>query len=141
MAEQQIIHLLASIEYHLSLENSNKKESDLNLNLFVKFLSQEYTSDELTYFLFVRSIIEKNKSIEFPNIISYKSNSPHNSLTPVAAAAAANKTTDNFGNSSNHQVSRKLEIQTCFEIAMRIFGEKQEILIHNFMMVIEDHMS
>jgi hypothetical protein len=33
----------------------------LNLNLFVKFLSEEYTSDELTYFLFVRSIIEKNK--------------------------------------------------------------------------------
>lgn len=53
LAEQNLLNLVASIDLHMQLS------SDVNVKVFSNFLAEKYERDELIFFLFVRSMIEK----------------------------------------------------------------------------------
>ena len=57
IVDQHALDLLMSIDYH--------KEINREVAIFTKFLTQEYDTDDLIFFLFVRSCIEKEMKIMF----------------------------------------------------------------------------
>jgi len=57
IVDQHALDLLMSIDYY--------KEINREVSIFSKFLTQEYDTDDLIFFLFVRSCIEKEMKIMF----------------------------------------------------------------------------
>jgi len=57
IVDQHALDLLMSIEYY--------KEINREVGIFTKFLTGEYDTDDLIFFLFVRSCIEKEMKIMF----------------------------------------------------------------------------
>ncbi len=57
IVDQHALELLMSIDYY--------KEINREVNIFTKFLTQEYDTDDLIFFLFVRSCIEKEMKLMF----------------------------------------------------------------------------
>lgn len=57
IVDHHALELLMSIDYY--------KEINREVNIFTKFLTQEYDTDDLIFFLFVRSCIEKEMKIMF----------------------------------------------------------------------------
>jgi len=57
IVDQHALDLLMSIDYY--------KDINREVAIFTKFLTQEYDTDDLIFFLFVRSCIEKEMKIMF----------------------------------------------------------------------------
>lgn len=57
MVDQHALDLLMSVDYY--------KDLNREVNIFSKFLRTEYDTDDLIFFLFVRSCIEKEMKIMF----------------------------------------------------------------------------
>ena len=62
MIDQNGFDLLASTEQH--------RQTSPEVNLFYRFLTQEYQLKELLYFLYVRSLAERELSILIPKLPS-----------------------------------------------------------------------
>ncbi len=103
LAEQNILNLIASLDFHLQLSN------DVSVQIFSNFLAEKYERDELIFFLFVRSMIEKEMNIEFYN------------------------QRKKFEDISLMQLTHK----SCFLITSAVFGLAEENLIERFMNLIE----
>lgn len=57
MIEQHALDLLISVDFH--------KNIDKDIEIFSKFLTEEYNVEDLVFFLFVRSCIEKEMKFMF----------------------------------------------------------------------------
>lgn len=57
MIDQHSLDLLLSLDYY--------KKNDKEIEIFSKFLNEEYDTEDLIFFLFVRSCIEKESKIMF----------------------------------------------------------------------------
>lgn len=57
LSDQSILDLLISADYY--------KDKSREVEIFIKFLNEEYDSEDLIFFLFIRTCIEKEKKILF----------------------------------------------------------------------------
>ena len=57
MVDKNVLDLLLSADFF--------KEKSKEIEIFVKFITQEYNSEDLIFFLFVRSCIEKEMRMMF----------------------------------------------------------------------------
>lgn len=57
LSDQSILDLLISADYY--------KDKSREIEIFIKFLNEEYDSEDLIFFLFIRTCIEKEKKILF----------------------------------------------------------------------------
>ena len=109
--DQHALDLLLSVEFF--------KTKDTIVSLFAKFLNEELDPDDLEFYLYVRSCIEKELNIMFIEL----------------ARQQSRKAT-----SLNDEEREKscLSIKSCLNIANNIYGEDQEELLNAFMNKIEE---
>ena len=110
LIDQHSLDILLSVDYY--------KKKDLSINIFAKFLNEEYESDDLEFYLYVRSCLEKEMKIMF---------------IEVARENVKKKISDeSIDNKCN------LNIKSCLNVANAIYGNEQEELLNSFMKKIED---
>lgn len=113
--DQQALNLLLSIEY---FKNTNK-----DIEIFAKLLNEEYDNDDLVFFLFVRSCIEKETGIMFLEKAQDEINIQHMEEKDFID-------TEIYLNS-----------KLCLNIATTIFGQDEKLLIKSFMNKIEKRIN
>ena len=112
--DQQALNILITIEYY--------RQSNKDINIFAKLLNEEYDNDDLLFFLFIRSCIEKETGIPFLEKARDELNLQHMEER-------------NFIDTNvylNHNI--------CLNIANAIFGENEKVLVGSFMKKIERHI-
>ncbi len=100
-----------SIDFMLSLDFYGMKNK--NIKIFQQFVTEEYDSDDLIFFLFVRSCIEKELKQFF-----------------------LEKAKENFGQDSLYGQDNDdilVPVKKCKKLAKAIFGDEEEELMNNFL--------
>lgn len=113
--DQQALNLLLSIEYF--------KEANKDIEIFAKLLNEEYDNDDLVFFLFVRSCIEKETGIMFLEKAQDEINIQHMEEKDFI------------------DTEIYLNTKLCLNIATTIFGEDEKLLIKSFMNKIEKRIN
>jgi hypothetical protein len=123
MIDQHALDILLSADYF----KNNSKE----IKIFYKFLNEEYDTDDLIFFLFVRSCIEKEMKIMF-----------------IEKAREEIKL-QQYEDKEKIDTDLYLNIRTCFRsnlflfknlVANTIFGNEEELLLNSFMEKIEQNL-
>ena len=112
--DQQALNVLITVEYF--------RQSHKDIDIFARLLSEEYDNDDLLFFLFIRSCIEKETGIPFLEKARDEINLQHMEER-------------NFIDTKiylNHNV--------CLNIANAIFGENEKVLVGSFMKKIEKNI-
>jgi len=108
LVDQHSLDLLLSIEYY--------KNYDEVINIFSKFLNEELDPDDLEFYLYVRSCLEKEMKLMFIEVsrelMKKRSNDDKDKLY--------------------------LNVKSCINVANSIYGNEQEELLNSFMKKIED---
>ena len=110
LVDQHSLDILLSIDYY--------KKKDPAINIFSKFLNEEYEPDDLEFYLYVRSCLEKEMKIMF---------------IEVARENVKKQYSDD-----NEDNKCSLNVKSCLNIANAIYGNEQEELLNSFMKKIED---
>jgi hypothetical protein len=136
MVDQHSLDLLHSIEYYSKIDrdplidkekdkdfHSEKEREDyLNklkeITTFTMFLNEEYEPDDLEFFLYVRSCIEKEMKIMF---------------IEIARETMKHQYKDDFETNIC-----SLNVKSCLNVANAIYGNDEEELLSSFMKKIED---
>jgi len=114
LVDQHALDILNSVEYY--------KTKFKEIEIFNKFLNEEYDPDDLIFFLFVRSCIEKEMKIMF-----------------IEKAREEIKVQYNE-NRDDIDTEVYLNVKNCLKIANTIFGNEEEILLNSFMEKIEKNL-
>ena len=109
--DQHSLDLILSIDFF--------KNKDLIVSIFAKFLNEELDSDDLEFYLYVRSCIEKELNTMFIEI-------------------ARQQTKKGTGLNEEEKSKSSLSIKSCLNLANNIYGEEQEELLNSFMNKIEE---
>jgi hypothetical protein len=109
--DQHSLDLILSIDFF--------KNKDLIVSIFSKFLNEELDSDDLEFYLYVRSCIEKELNTMFIEI-------------------ARQQTKKGTGLNEEEKSKSSLSIKSCLNLANNIYGEEQEELLNSFMNKIEE---
>jgi hypothetical protein len=107
--DQHSLDLISSIDFF--------KNKDIIISIFSKFLNEELDSDDLEFYLYVRSCIEKELNIMFIEL----------------ARQQIRK-----GTGLNQEEKSCLNIKSCLNLANNIYGDEQEELLNSFMNKIEE---
>lgn len=108
--DQHSLDLVSSIDFF--------KNKDIIISIFSKFLNEELDSDDLEFYLYVRSCIEKELNTMFIEL----------------ARNQAKK-----GNLNDEEKEKScLTIKSCLNLANNIYGDEQEELLNAFMNKIEE---
>ena len=103
--DQHSLDLVSSIDFF--------KNKDIIISIFSKFLNEELDSDDLEFYLYVRSCIEKELNTMFIEL-------------------ARNQTKK--GNLTDEEREKScLTIKSCLNLANNIYGDEQEELLNAFM--------
>jgi hypothetical protein len=109
--DQHSLDLILSIDFF--------KNKDTIISIFSKFLNEELDPDDLEFYLYVRSCIEKELNTMFIEI-------------------ARQQTKKGTGLNEEEKEKSCLTIKSCLNLANNIYGEDQEELLNNFMNKIEE---
>ena len=109
--DQQALNLLLSVEYF--------KETNKDIEIFSKLLSEEYDNDDLVFFLFLRSCIEKETGIMFLEKAQDEINLQH------------------MEDKDFIDTEIYLNNRLCTNIANTIFGSDEPVLVKSFMNKVE----
>ena len=109
--DQHSLDLILSIDFF--------KDKDILVSIFSKFLNEELDSDDLEFYLYVRSCIEKELNAMFIEI-------------------ARQQTRKGAGFNEEEKSKSCLSIKSCLNLANNIYGEEQEELLNSFMNKIEE---
>ena len=109
--DQHSLDLILSIDFF--------KNKDIIISIFAKFLNEELDSDDLEFYLYVRSCIEKELNTMFIEI-------------------ARQQTKKGAGLNEEEKLKSCLSIKSCLNLANNIYGEEQEELLNSFMNKIEE---
>lgn len=111
MVDQNALDLLLSIDTY---RTANKE-----IEIFAKFLNEEYDCDDLIFFLFVRSCIEKEMKMMFIEKAKEEIKVQYNEYRDEI------------------DTELYLNIKVCLKIANTIFGNEEELLLNSFMEKVE----
>jgi hypothetical protein len=114
LVDGHALDILTSVEFF--------KTKFKEIEIFYKFLNEEYDTDDLIFFLFVRSCIEKEMKIMF-----------------IEKAREEIKIQYNE-NREDIDTETYLNVKNCLKIANTIFGNEEEILLNSFMEKIEKNL-
>lgn len=121
LVDQHALDLLMSVDFY--------KGKYREIEIFSKFLNEEYDADDLIFFLFVRSCIEKEMKIMF-----------------IEKAREEIKTQFNE-NKDEADTDVYLNVKNCLKsnliinsVANTIFGNEEEVLLNSFMEKIENNL-
>ena len=109
--DQHSLDLILSIDFF--------RNKDTIISIFSKFLNEELDPDDLEFYLYVRSCIEKELNSMFIEIARQQTKK---------------------GSALNEKEKEKscLSIKSCLNLANNIYGDEQEELLNNFMNKIEE---
>ena len=95
------------------------KDRDIIIGIFAKFLNEELDGDDLEFYLYVRSCIEKELNVMLIELARQQTKK---------------------GNSLNEEEKEKrcLSVKSCLNLANNIYGDEQEELLNAFMNKIEE---
>ena len=112
--DQHSLDLILSIDFF--------KNKDIIVSIFSKFLNEELDSDDLEFYLYVRSCIEKELNTMFIDIARQQTRK---------------------GTSLNEEEREKscLTVKSCLNLANNIYGDEQEDLLNAFMNKIEEMLT
>lgn len=113
VVDQHALDILFSVDYY-------SKTND-EIDVFSRFLNEEYESDDLEFFLYVRSCIEKEMNMMFIEIA--RENMKKQYLEDYEC--------NDF----------LLNIKSCLSVANAIYGNEEEDLLNSFMKQIEEILS
>ena len=108
--DQHSLDLILSIDFF--------KNKDTIVDMFAKFLNEELDSDDLEFYLYVRSCIEKELNSMFIEL--------------------ARQQTRKAGGSEEGKEKSYLSVKSCLNLANNIYGDEQEELLNAFMNKIEE---
>ena len=109
--DQHSLDLISSIDFY--------KNKDIIVSIFAKFLNEELDSDDLEFYLYVRSCIEKELNTMFIEL-------------------ARQQIKKGTGISQEEKEKSCLSIKSCLNLANNIYGDEQEELLNAFMNKIEE---
>ena len=109
--DQHSLDLILSIDFF--------KNKDIIVAIFAKFLNEELDSDDLEFYLYVRSCIEKELNTMFIEL-------------------ARQQTKKASGLNDDEREKSCLSIKSCLNLANNIYGDEQEELLNAFMNKIEE---
>ena len=109
--DQHSLDLISSIDFY--------KNKDIIVSIFAKFLNEELDSDDLEFYLYVRSCIEKELNTMFIEL-------------------ARQQIRKGTGISQEEKEKSCLSIKSCLNLANNIYGDEQEELLNSFMNKIEE---
>ena len=109
--DQHALDLILSIDFF--------KNKDILVSMFCKFLNEELDSDDLEFYLYVRSCIEKELNVMFIELARQQ----------TRKATVLNE---------EEREKSCLSIKSCLNLANNIYGEDQEELLNAFMNKIEE---
>ena len=109
--DQHSLDLILSIDFF--------KNKDTIVDIFAKFLNEELDSDDLEFYLYVRSCIEKELNTMFIEL-------------------ARQQTRKASGLNNEEKEKSCLSIKSCLNLANNIYGDEQEELLNAFMNKIEE---
>jgi hypothetical protein len=109
--DQHSLDLILSVDFF--------KNRDIIVSIFSKFLNEEYDPDDLEFYLYVRSCIEKELNTMFIEL-------------------ARQQTKKAGGLNDQDKEKSCLTIKSCLNLANNIYGEEQEDLLNVFMNKIEE---
>ena len=109
--DQHSLDLISSIDFY--------KNKDIIVSIFAKFLNEELDSDDLEFYLYVRSCIEKELNTMFIEL-------------------ARQQIRKGAGLSQEEKEKSCLSIKSCLNLANNIYGDEQEELLNSFMNKIEE---
>jgi len=112
LVDQHGLDLLISADFY--------KTQYKEIEIFHKFLNEEFDTDDLIFFLFVRSCIEKEMKMMF-----------------IEKSREEMKTQYNENKEDNEVY---LNVKNCLKIANTIFGNEEEVLLNSFMEKIEKNL-
>jgi hypothetical protein len=110
LVDQHSLDILLSIDYY--------KKNDEMINIFSNFLDEKYEPDDLEFFLYVRSCLEKEMKIMFIEIARENMKKQYNNDEEKNLCA--------------------LNVKSCLNVANSVYGNEQEELLNSFMKKIED---
>lgn len=110
MVDQHSLDLLLSVDFYM--------KTDDEVATFAKFLNEEYEPDDLEFFLYVRSCIEKEMKVMFIEI--------------------ARETMKKQYNEDFEENECALNVKSCLNVANAVYGNEEEDLLNSFMKKIED---
>ena len=110
IVDQHALDLILSVDFF--------KNKDIIVSIFAKFLNEELDSDDLEFYLYVRSCIEKELNTMFIEL-------------------ARQQTKKGAGNDEEKEKSC-LTIKSCINLANNLYGDEQEELLNAFMSKIEE---
>ena len=109
--DQHSLDLISSIDFY--------KNKDIIVSIFAKFLNEELDSDDLEFYLYVRSCIEKELNTMFIEL-------------------ARQQIRKGTGITQEEKEKSCLSIKSCLNLANNIYGDEQEELLNSFMNKIEE---
>ena len=114
VVDQHSLDLILSVDFF--------KNKDIIVSIFSKFLNEEFDSDDLEFYLYVRSCIEKELNSMFIEIARQQTRK---------------------GTSLNEEERAKscLTVKSCLNLANNIYGDEQEDLLNAFMNKIEEMLT
>ena len=110
MVDQHSLDLLLSVDFY--------SKTDDEVAAFSKFLNEEYEPDDLEFFLYVRSCIEKEMKVMF---------------IEIARESMKKQYTEDF-----EENECALNVKSCLNVANAVYGNEDEELLNSFMKKIED---
>ena len=113
LVDQHSLDILLSIEYY--------KKNDEMINIFSNFLDEKYEPDDLDFFLYVRSCLEKEMKVMFIEIARENMKKQYNNDEEKNLCA--------------------LNVKSCLNVANSVYGNEQEELLNSFMKKIEEILS
>lgn len=108
LVDQRSLDLLMSIEFF--------RNTDEIINIFAKFLNEEFDPDDLEFYLYVRTCLEKEIKVMFIEV-------------------ARQMTRKAMGDDENVCA---LNVKQCLNVANSVYGNEQEELLNSFMKKIEE---
>ena len=112
--DQHSLDLILSIDFF--------KNKDTIISIFAKFLNEELDSDDLEFYLYVRSCIEKE-------------------LNTMLIELARQQTKKGGLLNEEEREKRCLSVKSCLNLANNIYGDEQEELLNAFMNKIEEMLT
>ncbi len=112
--DQHSLDLILSIDFF--------KNKDTIISIFAKFLNEELDSDDLEFYLYVRSCIEKELNI-------------------MLIELARQQTKKGGLLNEEEREKRCLSVKSCLNLANNIYGDEQEELLNAFMNKIEEMLT
>ncbi len=112
--DQHSLDLILSIDFF--------KNKDTIISIFAKFLNEELDSDDLEFYLYVRSCIEKELNIMLIEL----------SRQQTKKGGLLNE---------EEREKRCLSVKSCLNLANNIYGDEQEELLNAFMNKIEEMLT